>query len=69
MNRTRLKSFTKGKKIGVGQAGNNIISDFENRGYNTFAINTSEIDLKAVDVETKFKVPGASGSNNIYGKR
>lgn len=47
--------------IGIGQCGNNIVSEFETRGYNTVAINTSELDLKTVDVENKYKIPGASG--------
>ena len=47
--------------VGIGQCGNNIVSDFEAKGYSAFAINTSELDLKSVTVEHKFIIPGASG--------
>lgn len=47
--------------IGIGQCGNNIVCDFESHGYNTLAINTSELDLSSLPVEHKFVVPGAMG--------
>lgn len=47
--------------IGIGQCGNNIVNEFESKGYNTFAINTSELDLKTVNVANKFRIPGALG--------
>lgn len=47
--------------VGVGQCGNNIVSELESKGYKTFAINTSDLDLKTVDVSNKYAIPGASG--------
>lgn len=47
--------------IGIGQCGNNIVSEFDARGYHTFAINTSDLDLKAIDIENKYRIPGATG--------
>ena len=43
------------------QCGNNIVNELDAYGYNTFAINTSELDLKTIDMENKFKIPGATG--------
>lgn len=47
--------------IGIGQCGNNIVNEFDARGYHTFAINTSDLDLKAIDIENKYRIPGATG--------
>lgn len=54
--------------IGVGQCGNNIINEFESIGYNTLAINTSELDLETVSVEHQFIIPGAQGCAKNRGK-
>lgn len=47
--------------IGVGQCGNNIVNELDTLGYNTFAINTSEMDLRVINVENKYRIPGATG--------
>lgn len=50
--------------IGIGQAGGNITSGFNNLGYSCIAINSSKEDLAVVDIENKLLIPNANGCNH-----
>jgi hypothetical protein len=49
--------------VGLGQAGNNIVREFENLGYNAYYINTSTEDLEQIDTDMslKYNIPNSGG--------
>lgn len=49
--------------VGFGQCGGNITQEFDRLGFNTFYINTSYDDLKTIESDNKFHIPGAYGSS------
>ena len=48
--------------IGLGQAGGNIANLFENKGYDTIYVNTSQEDLNTIKGVHKLHVTGADGA-------
>ena len=48
--------------IGLGQAGGNIANLFENKGYNTVYVNTSQEDLNTIKGVHKLHISGADGA-------
>lgn len=54
--------------VGIGQGGSNIVNLFQNKGYLTFYLNTSNDDLSLIDSEFKYHVPGGRGCNKDRNK-
>lgn len=49
--------------VGVGACGANIAKLFEDKGYLTYAMNTSKADLDATNIKYQYHIPAASGCN------
>lgn len=48
--------------IGLGACGSNIVNLFENKGYTTVYVNTSQEDLNSIKGTHKIHIPGAEGA-------
>lgn len=54
--------------VGCGQAGGNIVKNFEDNGYNCMFVNSSEKDLDTIDAKFKLHIPNANGCSKLRDK-